>query len=208
MTAPHFCVQHHTQMFKSGKMKGFAHPILDDNGEKTGKWCNEAPSPEEVESKPATEEKKPWQARADSPEQRASIESQVAAKIIAELWIAGKTDEVNPLVVTLKDWLFEKLGVKPVTPGKLPPATVKPPVSDSEASIAPAKIDLDWVTESLLALQALGLEKWNTEAVLGRLNKMFNLTEKTIAGALKKLTAVQAKQVHDGIQKAKDEAKI
>lgn len=42
----HYCVEHETEFFKKGRMRGFSHPIGD-----TGNWCNEpeeggAPIPE------------------------------------------------------------------------------------------------------------------------------------------------------------------
>ena len=50
----------------------------------------------------------------DSPEQRASIEGQVSAKLIAELYIAGKLDMAKPEEARLVDqlllWLENKLG--------------------------------------------------------------------------------------------------
>ena len=39
--AEHWCKEHQTVFFKKGAMKGYAHPILDEEGEKTGGWCNE-----------------------------------------------------------------------------------------------------------------------------------------------------------------------
>ena len=39
--AEHWCKEHQTVFFKKGGMKGYAHPIVDENGESTGKWCNE-----------------------------------------------------------------------------------------------------------------------------------------------------------------------
>jgi len=36
----HWCSVHKTPFFKRGKMKGYAHPIKDENGE-TGEWCSE-----------------------------------------------------------------------------------------------------------------------------------------------------------------------
>lgn len=39
--AEHWCKEHKQPFFKKGNMKGFAHPILDDDGEPTGDWCNE-----------------------------------------------------------------------------------------------------------------------------------------------------------------------
>ncbi len=48
--AEHFCKEHKQPWFKKGKMPGYAHPILDDDGEPTGKWCNE-PEGEHKETK-------------------------------------------------------------------------------------------------------------------------------------------------------------
>lgn len=39
--AEHFCKEHGEVFFMKGNMRGFAHPILAENGDKTGKWCNE-----------------------------------------------------------------------------------------------------------------------------------------------------------------------
>ena len=40
----HWCTTHKTKFFKSGKMKAFAHPIKDENGNDTGEWCHESAS--------------------------------------------------------------------------------------------------------------------------------------------------------------------
>jgi len=37
----HWCSKHKTPFFKKGNMKGYAHPIKDDEGNPTGEWCNE-----------------------------------------------------------------------------------------------------------------------------------------------------------------------
>ena len=39
--AEHWCKEHKQAFFKKGKMKGYAHPILEVDGEPTGEWCNE-----------------------------------------------------------------------------------------------------------------------------------------------------------------------
>jgi len=36
----HYCTTHQTVFFKKGKMKGYAHPITDAEGQTIG-WCNE-----------------------------------------------------------------------------------------------------------------------------------------------------------------------
>ncbi len=45
----HWCKEHKTVFFKKGSMKGFAHPILDDDGTPTGQWCNEPKAEESTE---------------------------------------------------------------------------------------------------------------------------------------------------------------
>jgi hypothetical protein len=42
----HWCSIHKTPFFKTTKMKGYAHPIKDENGNDTGEWCNEIKAPE------------------------------------------------------------------------------------------------------------------------------------------------------------------
>jgi len=37
----HWCFEHGAAFFKKGKMRSFAHPIKDDNGDDTGDWCHE-----------------------------------------------------------------------------------------------------------------------------------------------------------------------
>ncbi len=59
--AEHFCKEHHTQWFKTGKMKTYAHPILDGDGnpiKENGKqiWCNEPEKEERVKSESQTQE--------------------------------------------------------------------------------------------------------------------------------------------------------
>ena len=41
MSEEHYCTVHNTEFFKRGKMRGYAHPLQDENGEDTGEWCNE-----------------------------------------------------------------------------------------------------------------------------------------------------------------------
>lgn len=40
MAESHYCVIHKTAFFMKGKMKGYAHPITDAEGQTIG-WCNE-----------------------------------------------------------------------------------------------------------------------------------------------------------------------
>ncbi len=162
---------------------------------------------------PPAEEKKPWQVRADSPEQRASIEAQVAAKIVAELIIAQQRDWNDELGMALYSWLKEKLGVKPFFQEKVAPAIAKPVESQPEASIAPsssgrtagfepAKSDSSpggatkpfnlkefTATQAILAEQ--GMTKWVYNNLLMRLSEMTGLQLKTVAAGLMKLSEEQ-----------------
>lgn len=109
--AEHWCKEHRTVWFKRGGMKGYAHPITDEEGEPTGEWCNE----------PKTEgSKSPTRQFGDSPEKIASIEAQKRADIIAQIWIAGKFSDDSPEVTKMREWL---MGKSPKT--KEPPKPVK-----------------------------------------------------------------------------------
>ena len=52
----HYCQEHGVVFFKRGGMKSYAHPIKDEKGGDTGKWCNEG-SESEQEAKVAPLEK-------------------------------------------------------------------------------------------------------------------------------------------------------
>jgi len=59
-TKHHWCDLHDCVFFKKGKMQNYAHPIVDEQGNKTGEWCNE-PEPDkrglyEKEGRDATKE--------------------------------------------------------------------------------------------------------------------------------------------------------
>ncbi len=96
--AKHFCIEHDTAFFKRGKMKGYAHPIQDKDGEDTGEWCNE----EEAETKPDKQ--------TPSTDTNSSTEAQVAIKEIGEDWRAGKLEDNAREVLTYKNWIISKLG--------------------------------------------------------------------------------------------------
>jgi hypothetical protein len=86
--AEHWCAEHKTVFFKKGRMKGYAHPIKDANGNDTGEWCNEpeaAPAPQATPGKPFEP--------AINREKQASIEQQNARTNLTQLAIAGLLDE-------------------------------------------------------------------------------------------------------------------
>lgn len=103
----HYCLEHKTPYFKKGAMKRFAHPIKDEDGNDTGKWCNEPEGQAEKQEKPFTY----------SPEKSASIETQVAVKATVDCWVAGKFKDTDEEVVRLRKWILAHLGeVKPAAP--------------------------------------------------------------------------------------------
>ena len=106
--AEHYCKEHRAVWFMKGKMKNFAHPVLDDEGEpvlgEDGKavWCNEPKEekPKQIESK----------YQRGSPEERNSIESQVAFKGAIELLVGKVIDSKHPLAHTALNYAASKLG--------------------------------------------------------------------------------------------------
>jgi len=102
--AEHWCKEHQQTFFKKGAMKGYAHPILDENGEKTGQWCNEPKS--EVESKPEPPR---------SGSTNDSIEAQVAFKGMIELIVADKIKVNDPTGIATMSWAIRRLGGKDVS---------------------------------------------------------------------------------------------
>lgn len=113
--AKHWCGQHQVAFFKRGNMKGYAHPLKDEDGEDTGEWCNEPK--EEAEEKPST--------KRDS-STNASIETQVAFKGIVELTAAGVILIDDPKYLTAMNWAMSKLG-NWASAGSPPTDTEKPP---------------------------------------------------------------------------------
>lgn len=110
--AKHYCVEHQTVWFKKGAMRGYAHPIEDENGKPTGKWCNE---PEEKESVPqqgeSVGESKPVMSKDDWSEKdritRKSIERQTSLNAAVEVSKTLPTDQVTTGKIIATAKLFE-----------------------------------------------------------------------------------------------------
>ncbi len=119
MAKGHYCVTHKTPFFKSGKMRGYAHPIKDGAGETIG-WCNEdAEEVAKLELRPPGNLLPEHQKEIDKVlsahtpiTKEASIEAQVAIKEIGENWRAGKLKDDDLLVVGYLIWLIDKLNYK------------------------------------------------------------------------------------------------
>ena len=123
--AEHWCKEHGVAFFKKGNMKGYAHPIVNENGESTGKWCNE---PKEQAEKP----QKQWIPSGKSPEERISIERQKSADIAfqhignnetieitlarAELIFQWIHNGMNTVADVVKETSTETPKPKPATP--------------------------------------------------------------------------------------------
>ncbi len=107
MATEHWCKEHQTVWFKKGKMKGYAHPVLDENGEETGKWCNE-PEGKALEPQPDDMTKEDW---ANKDKIRAeSIEIQNAYTGIPALVEALGKDPNDPLLKAAYNYAMSKLG--------------------------------------------------------------------------------------------------
>jgi len=112
----HYCTLHNTVFFKTEKMRGYAHPIKDAQGNtiKDGKgkdlWCNEEEgTPQET---PSQQVSTPHSATYSSPEtdkRQVSIETQNAVTNTCNLWAAGKIEDDSLLAKNVLDYLASKL---------------------------------------------------------------------------------------------------
>ena len=82
-----------------------------------------------IDGQPAGGQRNQWQPRGESPEQRISIEQQVAAKIIAELRIAEKILENSPEYKAMLAWCRVKLSAKAES------KIIKPDIAKAEKDI-------------------------------------------------------------------------
>lgn len=110
--AEHYCKEHQTAWFKKGKMKNYAHPVKDEQGEDTGEWCNEPEGGAKPEGskppKPDDMSKGDW-AEKDMIH-RSSIEAQTAFKGVIELIVAKVVSKDDPLGQTALNYAMSKLG--------------------------------------------------------------------------------------------------
>lgn len=88
-----------------------------------------------IDGKSVSPQSKPYQRNDDSPEKRASIETQQAADFTTRLWIADKLEQSSPEVTALRVWLLVHLNPKePQKPAETP--KTKPP-SKGESAVDP-----------------------------------------------------------------------
>jgi len=126
--AEHFCKKHGVPFFKKGKMKGYAHPIIDPiTGDATGEWCNE---PEEQAEPP----KKQWTPNVKSPEERISIERQKSADIaFTHAQDVDITEDILKEAEKIYQWIHN--GVNPTATAVKDTAKEEPPKGDTKGSI-------------------------------------------------------------------------
>ena len=96
----HYCTIHDCEYFKTGKMRGYAHPIKD--GDELLGWCNEKATPDTLQEPPPRVPLK-----ADPT--RLSIERQTSLKAATDFAIAQLQNgtEVNSSGIILVAALFE-----------------------------------------------------------------------------------------------------
>jgi hypothetical protein len=124
----------------------------------------------------------------------ASIEAQTAAKIGCELLVAGLVKSTEPLGSRVIEWCLSRLGVE---------------VSKPEQSKEPEKpaglnriagIDMDWLRESLAALQKAHPQEWSNVSVIEKLNKITGKAAKSVSEAVRPLNAKQAQEFVQELQ--------
>lgn len=136
MNESHYCELHDIAFFKRGKMRRYAHPIKDTNGEDTGAWCNEGDI-EKLKELPAQEPPtdmnppkaepplKSQMSNADWAEkdrvQRLSIESQVSFKGIIELMVAKIIKPEDELGRAVINYAKSRLMETPTSAKQQPP---------------------------------------------------------------------------------------
>ncbi len=128
--AENFCKEHRQEWFKRGKMKGFAHPMLDEDGNPTGEWCNKPKdSPvESVHEDKNPEAKMPGERFTQDPEKQRSIERQTSIQMAIDLCKAeGGRHELSSICLTA-EYIYQW-----ISKGTIPPKLEQmPPKSTTE----------------------------------------------------------------------------
>ncbi len=118
-----------------------------------------------------------------TPEERASIENQVRAKIIAELWIGKAIDEKHPLVTKLTNWLGvlgELPQISPVSSRVVPEATKQPKSAVTPATgakVTPAEVIHRTVKDLVAISNEKGYDANNVTAIIIRQFKKAKASE-------------------------------
>jgi len=123
MKDSHYCVVHQVPFFKKGKMRGYAHPITDDEGRNTGEWCNEP----EIESEAPQSKSSPVKEVASSKSSLPEIAPQERGmwwKELGECLRSGEIDVKTPRGLALRVAYYTEMSrvlgipIKEVQPAK------------------------------------------------------------------------------------------
>ena len=117
MNEGHYCSKHDVTFFKKGKMRGYAHPLQDDEGNDTREWCNEDTPPEVAE--PSS---KPVQSATDPPKPKIGGDVRRDCKSFCLSYskdLVASKDIPLPDIITYANqfykWMIEDLDAKEVT---------------------------------------------------------------------------------------------
>ena len=123
-----FCTEHNTVFFMKGRMKGYAHPIKDTNGNDTGQWCNMSKEQEamveqapHLETPPVVKSGEPKRQLTSEEVKQNSIEQQVAIKEVGEMMRAdllpklkdgNYTGASNSMIGAYFGWIMKNLDIE------------------------------------------------------------------------------------------------
>lgn len=149
-----------------------------------------------IDGNPVGGQARQWQGRGDTPEQRQSIETQTACKIIAELRVADILKDNSPEYQALLKWCGDRIIVKAdIAQAKVKP---KPPsdalepqtsvVKEETKGVAPLEpdkepvegIDMSWVRDSIKQI------KWTESTVKSYLSNICKVSKE---GSLEEVIA-------------------
>jgi len=165
MPEKHWCKEHRQEWvkkIKQGESPWYAHPILNDEGDPTGEWCNEPKEKQSAKSKPDGMSKEDW-AEKDGIKQ-ASIEQQTAVDKASILVVLKKEHPDDGLALAAYNWAMSKLG-NWASSEPIPPTPKEPP---NEPKVAkPTKEQGLRLTEALKAYSEeeakdILIERWQT----------------------------------------------
>jgi len=160
----HYCQEHNVpfKKFEKNNKSWYSHKNGDG-------WCNEVkknskPKEEVVFSVPQVQREYPNTDRQDS------IERQVALKIVAELYAAGKLDADTKRVKIMFDWIDSHIGNAPELKTTVPKMT-QPIVTKEEVKQALNKIthSVDYIVKLITTADINGMKGWTKREVLVKL---------------------------------------
>lgn len=107
----HYCDIHKTPFFKSQKMKRYAHPIMDADGNSTGEWCNEPK--EQTEAQPQKQYSSGYKGK--SPEELELSRRSYALSYAKDLAVAEKIEVKQIVFFAIEFYKWLVVEVNPTT---------------------------------------------------------------------------------------------